>query len=129
MKDFAYTVTTAKPVDEAVRAVEQATAAHGFRVLHTHDIAGTLAEKGFPREPLKLVEICNARAAHEVLRKEIAAVLMLPCPIAVYAQEGQTCISTMLPARIGEFFPGKGIEAIAAEVEKTVLAIVAEAAR
>lgn len=129
MKDFAYTVTTAKPVDEAVRAVEQASAAHGFRVLHTHDIAATLAEKGFPREPLKLVEICNARAAHEVLEKDIAAVLMLPCPIAVYARGGQTHISTMLPARIGEFFPGKGIEPIAAPVEKALLAILADAAR
>lgn len=60
MKDFAHTVTTAKPVDAAVRAVDQATAAHGFRVLHTHNIAATLAEKGFPREPLKQLEICNA---------------------------------------------------------------------
>jgi uncharacterized protein (DUF302 family) len=129
MKDFAYTVTTAKPFDEAVHAVEKATAAHGFRVLHTHDIAGTLAEKGFARDPLKLVAICNAKAAHEVLEKEIAAVLMLPCPIAIYAQGGQTSISTMLPTRIGEFYPGKGIEAIAAEVEKKVVAIVDESAR
>jgi len=129
MKDFAYTVTSAKTVDDAVRAVEQATAAHGFRVLHTHDIAGTLAEKGFAREPLKLVEICNAKAAHEVLEKEIAAVLMLPCPIAIYAQGGQTSISTMLPTRIGEFFPGRGLETIAAQVEKAVLAIVEESAR
>jgi len=129
MKDFAYTVTSAKTVDDAVRAVEQATAAHGFRVLHTHDIAGTLAEKGFAREPLKLVEICNAKAAHEVLEKEIAAVLMLPCPIAIYAQGGQTSISTMLPTRIGEFFPGRDLETIAAQVEKAVLAIVEESAR
>jgi uncharacterized protein (DUF302 family) len=129
MKDFAYSVTTSKAVDEAVRAVQQATATHGFRVLHTHDISGTLAEKGFARAPLKLVEICNAKAAHEVLEKEIAAVLMLPCPIAVYAERGQTRISTMLPTRVEEFFPGKGIEAIAAEVEKTVIAIVEDAAR
>lgn len=57
-------------------------------MLHTHDVAATLGEKGFRRDPLKIVEICNARYANEVLQKDIMAALMLPCPIAVYEKEG-----------------------------------------
>jgi uncharacterized protein (DUF302 family) len=129
MKNFEYTVKTGKSVDEAVSAVEQNTAAKGFRVLHTHDLSGTLAEKGFPREPLKIVEICNAKYANEVLEKDVTTALMLPCPIVVYGKEGQTHITTMLPSLMGEFFPGKGIEAVAALVEKAVLSIVDESAK
>ena len=129
MKSFEYTVPTNKSFDEAVSAVELNTAAEGFRVLHTHDVAATLAEKGFHREPLKIVEICNAKYANEVLQKDITAALMLPCPITVYSKDGKMHISTMLPSVIGEFFPGKGIEPVAAQVEKVVIKIVNESAK
>jgi uncharacterized protein (DUF302 family) len=122
-----YTVETQKPFDEAVRAVEQATAAHGFRVLHTHDVAATLAEKGFPREPLKIVEVCNARYASEVLEKDIRTALMLPCPISVYSRQGKTFISTMRPSLIADFFPEAKIEQTALAVETAVRQIVDEA--
>jgi uncharacterized protein (DUF302 family) len=129
MKNFEYTVKTSKSLDEAVSAVERNTGARGFRVLHTHDVAATLAEKGFPREPLKIIEICNAKYASEVLQKDITTALMLPCPITVYEKEGKTYISTMLPRVIAEFFPDKGIEPVAAQVEKAVVAIVDESAK
>ena len=129
MKDFEHSVATSKTFDEAVKAVEENTAAKGFRVLHTHDVAATLAEKGFQREPLKIVEVCNAKYAHEVLQEDIAAAMMLPCPILIYQQSGKTHISTMLPSVMGKFFPGKGIEAVAARVEKAVVAIVDDSAK
>ena len=129
MKDFEYSVVTSKTFDEAVKAVEENTAAKGFRVLHTHDVAATLAEKGFQREPLKIVEVCNAKYAHEVLQKDVTAALMLPCPILIYQKDGKTHISTMLPTLMEKFFPGKGIESVAALVEKAVVAIVEESSK
>jgi uncharacterized protein (DUF302 family) len=128
MNKFEYTVTTNNSFSEAVEALEKKTAEMGFRVLHTHDIAATLAEKGFPREPLKLVEICNAKYASRVLEKDVKISLMLPCPISVYVQGGKTYISTLLPTSIAQFFPNAGIEGVAADVETAVLKIV-EAAR
>lgn len=126
-KPIEYTVETAKAFDDAVSAVEQAAAQHGFRVLHTHDIAGTLAEKGYPREPIKIIEICNARFASEVLRKNVKTALMLPCPITVYVDHGKTYMSTMLPEVISSFYPEAGIENLAAEVQKIVVDIVDQA--
>ncbi len=127
MKNFEYTVASGKTFDEAVKAVEQKSAEKNFRVLHTHDVASTLAEKGFPRDPLKIVEVCNARYASEVLKKDVKIALMLPCPISVYTENGKTFISTMLPTVLADFYPKAGIQGIAAEVEKAVLAIVNEA--
>ncbi len=127
MKNFEYTVETSKAFDAAVAAIEQKSAEKGFRVLHTHDVAESLKEKGFPREPLKIVEVCNARYASEVLRKDVKIALMLPCPISVYSAEGKTFISTMLPTRLTDFYPNAGIEDIAAAVEKALLGIINEA--
>lgn len=124
---FEYTVESSKSFDEAVQAVETKTAEKGFRVLHTHDVTATLAEKGFAREPLKIVEVCNAKYANEVLKADVKVALMLPCPITVYAEGGKTRISTMLPSVLAEFFPEAKIRETAEAVEKEVLAIVDEA--
>lgn len=129
MPDFTYSVITAKSFDDAVAAVEENTAANGFRVLHTHDVTATLAEKGFQREPLKIVEVCNARYAHEVLLRDVTAALMLPCPIVVYREGDQTHICTMLPAVMERFYPGKGIGPLADLVQKIVVDIVDASAR
>lgn len=119
-----YTVESSNPFDEAVQSVQERTAATGFRVLHTHDIAATLAEKGFPREPLKIVEVCNARYASEVLAKDINIALMLPCPISVYEKAGRSFLSTMAPSTLVQFYPEAGIQEIAGNVETAVLEIV-----
>ena len=129
MKRFERTLTTDKLFDDAVKAVETIAREKGFRVLHTHDVAATLAGKGFQRDPLRIVEICNAGYAHQVLQRDVKISLMLPCPISVYVEGGRTHISTMLPTSIVEFFPDAGIGEIAAEVEKTVFEIIEEAAR
>lgn len=127
MENFERTVTTEKPFLEAVAAIERKAAEKGFRVLHTHDVAATLAEKGFAREPLRIIEICNAKYASQVLDKDVRLSLMLPCPISVYMAGGKTHISTLLPTSIVQFFPQAGIEGLASEVERIVLQIVEEA--
>jgi uncharacterized protein (DUF302 family) len=127
MNKFEYTVTTDKSFEDAVSAILQKATENNFRVLHTHDIAATLTEKGFPRPPLKVIEICNAKYASKVLEKDVKISLMLPCPISVYVVDGKTHISTMLPTSIAQFFPHAGIEGIASEVENIVLKIIKDA--
>ncbi len=123
-----YTVKSDKPYLQAVKAVTDSAAAHGYRVQFVHDVAQTLAEKGFEREPVTIVEMCNARHASEVLARDIKIGLMLPCPVMVYEQAGEVWISTMRPSLLGSFFPEAHLEAIAAEVEAQIIAIVDEAA-
>jgi uncharacterized protein (DUF302 family) len=127
MEEFDYTVETNKSFDEAVSAIEVKSKEKGFGVLHVHDVKATLAGKGFDREPLKIIEICNARYANEVLKKDIKIALMLPCPVSVYVQDGKTYISTLRPIVISDFYPQADIKALAADVDETVLSIVDEA--
>src|SRR5579885_3037391 len=128
MKNLAYTVSASKSLDEAVAAIEQNCGAHGFRVLHIHDIAATLAEKGYTRDPMKIVAVCNARYASKLLERDISAALMLPCPIVVYQENGSTKISTVLPSVMAELLPGRSLEFTAEQVEFALLALVNESA-
>ncbi len=124
MDDFDYTVESGKTVEDAVDAVIAASKEHGFGILHIHDVQATLAAKGFFREPMRIVEICNPKFASEVLEKDIKISLMLPCPISVYEQDGKTWISTLRPRVLAGFYPAAGIEAVAAEVDEIVVRIV-----
>lgn len=123
-----YTVATEKGFDEAVEAVVSATADAGFRVLFVHDVAATLAEKGFKRERVSIVEMCNAKYASEVLAADVKIGLMLPCPIMVYAEQGRVKITTMRPTNIGAFFPHIDISRVAAQVEGVLIDIIDTAA-
>jgi uncharacterized protein (DUF302 family) len=119
-----YTVATEKGFDEAVNAVQDETTKAGFRVLFVHDVAATLAEKGFERERLSIVEMCNAKYASQVLAADVKIGLMLPCPIMVYAEQGKVFISTMRPTLISQFFPQADIGDVARDVEKTLIGII-----
>ena len=123
-----YTVRTTKSYDDAVQAVLDAASANGFRVQFVHDVAATLAEKGFERDPVTLVEVCNAKHAAAVLSADIRIGLMLPCPVMIYVEDGQVYISTMRPTLLATFFPEAGIEGTAGEVEGAIVRIVDEAA-
>jgi uncharacterized protein (DUF302 family) len=123
-----YTVATGKDFEAAVEAVTQGVAAAGFRVLFVHDVAATLAEKGFQRERVSIIEMCNAKYASQVLAADVKIGLMLPCPIMVYAEEGKTFITTMRPSLIRDFFPHADIETVAQQVEDVLVAIIDQAA-
>lgn len=123
-----YTVTTGNVFDQAVEAVKQETADAGFRVLFVHDVAATLAEKGFQRERVSIVEMCNAKYASQVLAADVKIGLMLPCPIMVYAEKGEVFISTMRPSLIKDFFPNADIAAVAQQVEDALIGIIDRAA-
>ncbi len=123
-----YTVPTNRDFDQAVEAVTQGVKDAGFRVLFVHDVAATLAEKGFQRERVSIIEMCNAKYASAVLAADVKIGLMLPCPIMVYAEQGKVFISTMRPSLIGGFFPDVDIAEVAQAVEDVLVRILDKAA-
>lgn len=127
MMNFETTVESPISFDDTVTAIEKEALSEGFRVLHTHDMAAALAAKGFQRQPLKIIEICNAQYASAVLEKDVKVALMLPCPISVYKQGEKTFVSALLPSGIADFFPGAGMEPIANKVEEAVFKIIRHA--
>ena len=124
-----YNVNTDRAFTDVVKDVEKLAGEHNFRILHVHDVQATLAEKGFKREPLKIMEICNSKFAHEALQKDITVSLFMPCKINVYTEGGKTKIKAMRPAAIAEFLPEAGLAELARGVDKIIVDIVDRSAR
>ncbi len=119
-----YTVKSSKTFDEAVDAVTAAAPEHGFKVQYTHDLAAALTKKGFPRESLKIIEVCNAEHASAVLEREVKVALMLPCPIVVYEENGEVFISTVRASILTRMYPEAGIENVSDDVEDALVKMV-----
>lgn len=127
--EFDYTVKTKKTFAKAVKAVEQATAEVGFKVLHIHDVKATIGAKGFKIGPFKIIEVCNARSAYQVLRADVKIGLCLPCKINVYKKDGKTFISGMRPTVLRQFFPKADLGSLPEEVDVVIRKIVDSAAK
>jgi len=124
--EFAYTLESKKPFDQVVAAIEENTAKHQFRVLAVHDVQATLAEKGLQRGPLKIIEVCNAKFAHQALQKEAEVALFMPCRFAVYGEGQKTIVKLGRPSMIAEMMPDAGLEELATDVEVTLKQVMQE---
>ncbi len=122
--NFDYTVTTNKDFDSAVKSVEEEIAKAGMRVLYVHNVQETLEEKGFVRDPFKIVEFCNAKYANEFLNADIKIGLCMPCKINVYIHDGQMFISGMRPSILPQFFPGADLGDKPQEIDRIVQTII-----
>ena len=122
--EFDYTKATAKTFDEAVQSVQDEISKVGMRVLYVHDVEKTLADKGFQREPFKIVEFCNAKFANEFLNIDIKIGLCLPCKINVYTKDGQTFISGMRPIVLPQFFPQANLGERPKEIDQIIQNII-----
>ena len=122
--EFDYTVTTTKDFDTAADAVVKEIGNAGMRVLYIHDVQAALAEKGFTREPFKIIEFCNAKYASAFLEADVKIGLCMPCKINVYTQDGQTVISGMRPIVLTRFFPTVDLGDKPAEIDVIVQSII-----
>ena len=124
-----YTLTSDKPFDTVIDTIEKLVPEHRFRVLAKHDVQATLAEKGFKREPLNIIEVCNASFAHQALQKDDLVSLFMPCRITVYTKDNKTVVNLARPSMIAEMMPGAGLEKLAGDVEITLKKIVESAVK
>ena len=124
MEQFDYTITTIKNFDEAVQSTQDEIVKAGMRVLHVHDVQKTLAEKGFERDPLKIIEFCSAKYASEFLNADIKIGLCMPCKINVYVKDRQTFISAMRPIILPQFFPQADLGDKPKEIDQIIQNIV-----
>jgi len=125
-----YIVDTDKTVDQAAADLEKAVAAHGFGVLHVHDLRATLAKKGFtlPAE-CRIFEVCNPQQALDVLDEDIEMNFVLPCRISVYQDGGRTKIGMLRPsAMLSALSESPKLMDVAEEVEQKTIAMI-DAAR
>jgi uncharacterized protein (DUF302 family) len=125
-----HVVESAKPVARLAADLEQAVARHKFGVMGVHDLKARMAEKGVPfARECRIFEVCNPHQAKRVLEANLEISTALPCRISVYEEGGKTKLATIRPSALIELFRTPELKDVAAEVEDTLIRIMAEAAR
>lgn len=115
-------------IEELDTRLREAAQRHKFGVLHVHDLAATLKSKGIELgHECRVYDVCNPQAASEALRKDPKIAAVLPCRIAVTADPSGVTISTVKPTDLLRATGLAGVEQIANEVEREIVAIIDEA--
>lgn len=130
MNPFLIALTT-KPFTQACEDLQAAVKALGFGVLAIHDLGETLRGKGIAfAEECRIFEVCNPAQAAKVLASTMALCMALPCRIAVYTEASETRIGMIRPEpMLNALSSDPELQAVAAEVESTLTAIIERAAQ
>jgi len=122
-------LSTDKTVSEAAAALEAAVQANHFGVMQVHNLKETMAKKGveFARQ-CRIFEVCNPHQAKKVLEANLEISTALPCRISAYEEGGGTRLATIKPTAMIALYPNPELRGVAEEVERTLEAIMAEAA-
>jgi uncharacterized protein (DUF302 family) len=124
-----YIVESNKPFEQAVTDLEAAVKRNEFGVLHIHDLATTLRNKGIAfAEQCKVFEVCNPGQAAKVLATDMRLNMALPCRISVYTEQGKTRIGMIRPVpMLVELSQDPSLVKVAQEVEAKTRKMIDEA--
>jgi uncharacterized protein (DUF302 family) len=116
---------TEGPLDSVVERLEKASAENQFGVLGTHNLKEKMAAKGvdFACE-CRVMEVCNPRKAKEVLEENMSISTALPCRISIYEEGGKVKVATIRPTMLLNLFDSPELQAVAREVEDTLVRII-----
>ena len=122
-------LSTDKSVSETASALQAAVQANHFGVMQVHNLKETMAKKGveFARECL-IFEVCQPQQAKKVLDENMSLSTALPCRISIYEESDKTVLATLKPTTLLAMFDVPQLEAVAKEVEDTIVKIMTEAA-
>jgi uncharacterized protein (DUF302 family) len=124
-----FEVESQKDMREIDAALREAAARHKFGVLSVINLKEKMQEKGLDFDSeCSVYEVCNPHQAKRALEAHGAVSTALPCRISVYGNAGAYRIATILPTAMMSIFGTTGVDAVAGEVEKDIVAMMEEAA-
>ncbi len=121
-------IPSEKSVQETASRLEAAVQANHFGVMQIYNLKETMAKKGveFAQECL-IFEVCQPEQAKRVLQENMGVSTALPCRISTYEENGKTILAALKPTMLLAMFHTPQLEAVAKEVEDTIVKIMTEA--
>ncbi|MDT8071081.1 MAG: DUF302 domain-containing protein [Terriglobia bacterium] len=117
---------TPEEVDSRLREAAQR---HKFGVLNVLDLKSTLQSKGIDfQNDCRVYDVCNPQAASQALGANLSASAVLPCRISVFHDASGTTIATVKPIDLLKSTGLSGVDDLAAQVEREIVAIIDESA-
>ncbi len=124
-----YTKGTKRTPEEIDNRLREAAQRHKFGVLNVQDLRATLRSKGIELgSECRMYDVCNPQAATKALRNDMRTSAVLPCRISVFMDGTGTKIATVRPTDLLRATGITGVEDLANEIEREVVAMIDEAA-
>ncbi len=121
---------TDKSVSEVRAKLEEVAKSKGFGVMSVHEVTNILKNKGHPIDyECVIVEVCQPKAASQVLSKNAYISTAMPCRISIFKKDGKTVVSTIAPTEMLKMYDEPELTPVAEEVEKLIKEIMEEAIR
>lgn len=115
---FDYTVQSERTVDDVIDRLGETLKEESFGVLWDFDLSETLEKKGQAIDgKYRILEVCNPKAAKEVLSQHLEGGYFLPCKIAVFEKDNHTHIGMPKPTTLIRLIDDESLQSIAADVE------------
>jgi uncharacterized protein (DUF302 family) len=108
-----------------IETIKRAATAEKYGVQGVHELSKILTEKGFPRENLTVVEVCNPKHATDALSNDVLAGLMMPCPIMIWEEDGKVLVSTFDTRAMARMYRGESMADVGQEVYTSLKKILA----
>jgi len=120
-----YVRETDGPIEDVVARLEKAAAENKFGVLGVHDLKEKMAAKGVDFHcECRIMEVCNPQKAKAVLEGNMSISTALPCRISFYQEDGKVKVATIRPSMLLNLFDSPELQAVAREVENTLIRII-----
>jgi uncharacterized protein (DUF302 family) len=120
-------------VEETVAAIQEKAVADGWVVASVQSLDQSVKKHGGGElPPVRLVNLCQAHHAHEILREDESKIVsvMMPCTISVYQKDdGHTYIGAMNAGLLGKMFGGTVARVMGGEVAAAQRSFIAFADR
>jgi uncharacterized protein (DUF302 family) len=124
-----YSVLSSKSLHDIDQSLREAAQRHKFGVLNVLDLKQTLSTKGIEiGQECRVYDVCNPEAASKALTQDMTASAILPCRISVFSQDGKTALATVRPTDLLRATGLTGVDTLAEEIEREIVAIMDEAA-
>ena len=119
---FDYTIKTTRSVEDVVTRLGETLKKESFGVLWDFDLGDTLEKKGHGIDgAYRILEVCNPKAAKEVLSHQLEAGYFLPCKIAIFENDGETCVGMPRPTKLISLSEADGLQPVASDVEASLI--------
>jgi uncharacterized protein (DUF302 family) len=120
-----YVKVTEGSIDAVIARLEEVAAANQFGVLGILDLKQKMAAKGVDfAYACRVMEACNPVKAKEVLEGDMSISTVLPCRISIYEEDNAIKVATIRPTMLLKLFDSPELQAVAREVEDTLVRII-----
>lgn len=94
-------------VEETCLRLHRSIEANGWNCPAVRDMNQAMAQQGVEMDaPVRIVELCNATYAKEVLRTNPEMSTMMPCAFGVYRKDGRVYVTGLNTGLMGNMFGG-----------------------